>query len=137
MNFFETQDFFKEMYPNKLVTFTFDDNCVRQLECIMTEGLPNIHHHIEYNKVKVSVEDMPARYVPIQPHRMITTWSEYKKLITSKNEVNVHPDKLKLFKEAKNDPKRQLEYKFMIDEFQAHSGMAKEVIEKKFINTNL
>jgi hypothetical protein len=70
MNFFQTQDFFKKMYPNTLITFEFDIKCIRTMEIIHTDGKANPVHHLEYNKVKVSVPGKEPMYVDIQPHRM-------------------------------------------------------------------
>ncbi len=84
MNFFEAQDMFKKMYPGKEIKFEFDEKCHRFHELIYTDGVPNPVHHIESNKVKVSVEGMQPIYSPIQPHRECVTWEHMKKLINSK-----------------------------------------------------
>lgn len=131
MNFFETKEFFKKMFPNKLVTLTFDENCIRQMECIMTEGLPNMMHHVEYRQVKVSVEGMPDQYVSIQPHRETMNWSAYKKMIESKNEVYIHPDQIKELKEMNSTPDRQSEYDNVVKELVIYSGMTREQIQTK------
>lgn len=84
MNFYETQDMFKQIYPGKQISFEFDDKCCRVHEIIYTDGLPNEAHHIENNKVKVTIEGMDSIYVPILPHRQVCTWSHMKNLIASK-----------------------------------------------------
>lgn len=78
MDFQEAKETFSNMFTDKSVTYTFDDNCIRQIELIMEDGFPNIVHHVEYNKVKISVEGLPDKYVPIQSYRMTITNSEYK-----------------------------------------------------------
>jgi hypothetical protein len=79
MNFYEAQDFFKQMHPDKLVTFEFDRKCIRQIEAVHTDGEIHDINHIEYRQVKVTPQDMPSVYVPIQPHRMCITADELKK----------------------------------------------------------
>lgn len=74
MNLYEAQDFFKKMYPDKLVIFEFDKNCIKQLEIIHTDGGANPIHHVEYEKVKVSTDGVQPQYVPIAPHRMCMEW---------------------------------------------------------------
>lgn len=83
MNLYEAQDFFKKMYPDKLVTFEFDKKCIRTFEIVHTDGKPNPYHHIEYNQVKVTPQDAESIYVPIAPHRMSCSWDESKKHINS------------------------------------------------------
>ena len=131
MNIYEAKEFFKKMHPNNLVTFSFDDTCIRHLECVMTEGLPNIVHHVEYNKLKASVQGGSDFYIPIQSHRENISWVDYQKVINAKNEVHIHPDAIKSFKETKNDPEKSREYESMISQFQTLSGMTREAIESK------
>ncbi len=71
MNYFEAQETFKKMYPDKNIAFDFDDNCVRIIECIYTDGELHYTNHIQYEKLKVSVDGMNPIYVPIQSHRML------------------------------------------------------------------
>ena len=78
MNFFEAQDFFKKMYPEILVSFEFDEKCMRTMEIIHTDGQVNPVHHIEYNKVKVTPLGSDSIYVPIAPHRMNVEWEQAK-----------------------------------------------------------
>jgi hypothetical protein len=84
MNFFQVQDLFKQLHPGKKVSFEFDEKCHRQHEIIYTDGIPNPMHHIENNKVKVSVEGLAPIYVDIIPHRECCTWDQMKKMILSK-----------------------------------------------------
>ena len=84
MNFNELKEFFKKLYPDKLVSFEFDGRCHRVHEIIYTDGIPNPVQHIECNQVKVTPHGMPSQYVPIHPHRMNCTWNEMKKLIMAK-----------------------------------------------------
>ena len=83
MDFFQAQDFFKQMHPGKNISYDFDVNCIRQLEIIHTEGSPNPIHHLQYEKLKVTVAGMPPVYVPIAPHRACIEWKEVKKHINS------------------------------------------------------
>lgn len=84
MNLYEAQEIFKQMHPGKEVTFEFDEKCHRTHELIYTDGVPNAVHHIENNKVKVTVEGSEAIYVPIMPHRECATWEYMQKMIMSK-----------------------------------------------------
>jgi len=69
MNFFQAQTFFKRMYPNKEIQFEFDEKCLGRVELEYTDGELNPIHHVENNKLKVTVFDMDAIYVDIAPHR--------------------------------------------------------------------
>lgn len=131
MDIVETQKMFKELYPDHLVKFEFDEKGIRKCECIMTDGLPNLHHHLEFDKVRVTIDGVLDKYVPITTHRITTTWAEYKKIILSKNEVFIHSDQIKELSEAKNNPDRLKEYETMINELSQYSGMTKEDIEVK------
>ncbi len=84
MNFYEAQDFFKKMYADKEVKFEFDDKCHRTHEVIYTDGVPNEAHHIENDKVKVTVEGMDPVYVPIAAHRECCTWDYMQNLLKEK-----------------------------------------------------
>lgn len=129
MNLYEAKKFFNNMYPNKLVNFDFDENCYRVCECIMTDGLPNIMHHVECNKVKVTVDGMDVVYVPIKPHRFNIPWSQYKNYINSKNEVYAHPEDVNnLSNMKKNNPSS---YEIALKEYMDLSGMSKDKIESK------
>jgi hypothetical protein len=81
MNFFEAQDFFKGMYPDKKIDYQFDDSCIRFIEMVMTDGKPNPVHHVEYQKIKVTVEGMEPKYVPIASHRMNINWDDLKQFV--------------------------------------------------------
>jgi len=69
MNFFEAQDFFKQMYPGKSIQYEFDKKCCRACEITYTDGIENPIHHVENNKVKITVEGMDSIYIPIELHR--------------------------------------------------------------------
>lgn len=73
MNVYEAQDHVKQMYPDKLVILEFDEACLRLIEVIHTEGKPHSVHHVEYDRVKVSVDGITPFYMSIQPHRMCCT----------------------------------------------------------------
>jgi hypothetical protein len=94
MNFYEAQDFFKKMYPDKKIDFSFDDNCLRQIEIVHTNGKPHTTHHLEYQNVKVDVEGQPSVYVPIAPHRMCCHWADLKKILLTQNDVYLNPDEI-------------------------------------------
>jgi hypothetical protein len=86
MNFFEAQDFFKQMYPGKEMKFSFDQKCHRFYEIVITDGKPNPIHHVENNKVKVEVSGMDPIYVPIQPHREVYNHADMMNLIIRLNQ---------------------------------------------------
>ncbi len=94
MNFFEAQDFFKKLYPEKKIDFSFDDNCLHQVEIIYTNGKPHTTHHLEYHKVKMCIEGQDSVYLPISPHRMCCYWGDFKKLIQNQNNVYLNPDEI-------------------------------------------
>ena len=84
MDFFQVQDVFKQMHPGKNISFEFDEKCHRVHELVYTDGVPNPVHHIENNKVKVTVEGNDPIYVSILPHRECATWDHMKSLINKK-----------------------------------------------------
>lgn len=81
MNFFEAQEFFKKIYPDRLLTFEFDGKCIHQIEAIHADGEMREVNHIEYRYVKVTPQGLQSIYVPIQPHRMLISADELKKHI--------------------------------------------------------
>lgn len=95
MDFFQAQDFFKQMYPNKQITFQFDESCHRFHEIVYTDGSPNLIHHVENHKVKVTVEGMDPVYVPILPHRENFGWAKIKEMVNAKTDVCIHDDILR------------------------------------------
>lgn len=124
MNFYECQEFFKQMYPDKKITFEFDEKCHRQIEIICTDGNPNMVHHIECNKVKVTVFGMAPIYVPIQPHRYNTSWVILKEMVNKKNDVFIHERDIEALQKEEDKEgvlKRLIEY----------TGLTKEQILKK------
>lgn len=84
MDFIQAQEFFKNMFPGKNIKYEFDEKCHRFHELIYTDGIPNEVHHIENDKVKITVEGMDSQYVPIKPHRECCSWELMKKMINSK-----------------------------------------------------
>jgi hypothetical protein len=126
MNFFEAQEFFKKMYPDKLVTFDFDDTCIRQIECIYTDGQLHPMNHVEYNRVKATPLGMASTYIPIAPHRAIVTAATVKAKIP-KDDVHMHPDTAKAFNDLKGKP----DYDVKMQEHMAITGMTKAQIESK------
>lgn len=84
MNIFEVQDLFRNMYPEKKVSFEFDEKCHRYHELVYTDGKPNPVHHVDNNKVKVTVEGMEPKYVDIDSHRENYTWDAMKDLLKKK-----------------------------------------------------
>jgi hypothetical protein len=130
MDFFEAQAFFQQLYPDRLVTFSFDDRCHRIHEVIFTEGLPNMHHHVECDHVKVDIADMPTQYVKIKPHRFNVGWANMKACL-AKNDVYLHPEQLEYLRGLKEDADKKAEYDGALVELQALSGMSKAAIEAK------
>lgn len=126
MNYYEVQDFFKKLYPNEVVRFEFDEKCHRFLEIVHTDGLPNLMHHCECDKVKVNVGWMDPMYVSILPHRMNLSWADVKNLITGKNDVWIHPDDIKNLKSLKEQ-----DYEDKISELESLSGLERSIIERK------
>jgi hypothetical protein len=132
MDFFELQEFFKSMYPGKLVTYEFDQNCYYSIEVIMTEGLPNVMHHLECRRVKVKVDGVEDKYVPLsKPHRMGCPWSDLKSIISKKTEVWISHEDLKELKAMKSDPNRQKEFDLACKNFEKLSEMNKEWVISK------
>jgi len=86
VDFIQLQEFFKSMHPGKNITYEFDEKCHRFHELVYTDGVPNKVHHVENNKVKVTIEGQSPVYVPIMPHRENYTWDALKKIINKKTD---------------------------------------------------
>lgn len=84
MDFFEAQDFMKKMYPDKAITFEFDEKCQRLHELVYTDGIPNEIHHIQCEQIKATVDGMEPFYIPIKPHRLSVSWDFMKSMLSSK-----------------------------------------------------
>jgi hypothetical protein len=84
MDFLQAQEFLAKAYPDKKIIYEFDEKCHRFHELVYTDGVPNPVHHVENNRVKVTVEGLEPMYVPIAPHRECYTWEAIKALILSK-----------------------------------------------------
>jgi hypothetical protein len=84
MNFFKLKEFFKQLHPGKQIFYEFDEKCHRTHELIYTDGIPNEMHHIENNRVKVTVDGQDPIYMDIIPHRECVTWEYMKTLINNK-----------------------------------------------------
>lgn len=84
MNFFQLQDFLNKLHPEKNISFEFDEKCHRIYELVYTDGQPNPVHHIENDRVKVTIEGQKPTYMQIQPHRQCATWEHMKSLINLK-----------------------------------------------------
>ena len=129
MDFFQAQDFFKQMYPEKKMNFEFDDTCHRILEVIYTNGNPNMIHHVECNKVKVNIDGMEPIYCPIQPHRFNTSWAAAKRYLNEKSDVHVEDSDLKNLAALKENDKPGYECKFK--EMCEYTGLSETDVERK------
>jgi hypothetical protein len=131
MNYYEAQEFFKSIYPGKQISFDFDAKCYGSLEIVHTDGSPNILHHIESNKVLVSVEGMDPFYTPIVPHRTLVTWQAVKGFINSHTDVSIPPANLETLANLRKnaDPN----YLVCLNEYVVMSGMTTEQIDNKVV----
>ena len=94
MDYFELQEFMQAANPGKKIFYEFDENCHRIIEIVLTEGKPNLAHHVESRRVKVTVAGSDPVYVPITPHREIYSWVDIKKMIIAKNDVHVNQSEI-------------------------------------------
>jgi hypothetical protein len=124
MDFIQAQELFSNLYPGKKITYEFDEKCNRQHECVYTEGLPNAFHHIENDKVKVTVENENPVYVPITSHRETIGWEQMKQRINSKKDVYIHPQYLKQIKDQDVENAKHL-----ISELSKFTGLTVQDIE--------
>lgn len=129
MNFFEVQDLFKSMHPGKNITFEFDEKCHRFHELVYTDGVPNVIHHVENHKVKVTIEGMDSIYVPISPHRENCSWSNIKDIVNSKQDVFIHNEQIKALNDLKNNSEH--EYKKAISQLCEMTGLSEDKLTKK------
>lgn len=132
MNFFEAQDFFKKMYPDKQINYEFDDQCHRLHEISYTNGLPHPIHHIECNKVKVTVEGLPSQYVPIQPHRYTVSWSDLKNYINTKDDVFLNEQIINQLKDLKQN--NEASFDQSLNELSQITNLEKEALLEKVSN---
>lgn len=152
MDFFEAQEFFKKMYPDKLIRYDFDESCHRLSELVFTEGLPNLVHHLECRQVKVTVDGQDPFYAPIKPHRIGCSWAEIKNMLLSKEDVFIDKEELNALADlqdqlnvqipdnAREEDKMvasaekvaiQRDYDNIIIQIVELSGLSKEKIEEK------
>lgn len=117
------------MYPGKEIKYEFDAQCYRNKQLVFTDGKPNCVHHLECNKVKVTVEGMEPKYVPIQSHRFNLGWANIKKLISEYNDVHIHENDLKQLKELKESDINL--YNSKLEEVSQISGLSRDKIEEK------
>ncbi len=83
MNLYQVENYFKDIYKGKNVFLDFDMNCVRQMEIVYSDGKPHESHHLEYQKVRVTVDGTEPVYVSIAPHRIGIEWKNVKEYISS------------------------------------------------------
>lgn len=131
MNFFECQEFFKNLYPEKLITFEFDENCYRFVECVVTRGLPNIMHHVECQNVKVSIDGMPDQYIPIAPHRLACSWKDLKKFISGKEDVWIDDSEIESLRQLKDEPDREKDFEDQMNLYERLTDLPKEALIRK------
>ena len=128
MDFFEAQDFMKKMYPDKNISFEFDDNCHRTVEIVYTDGKPHMINHVECCKVKAVIEGMDPIYIPIAPHRFNTTWMGAKQYFNNAKDVFIHPEELKALSDSKDYPET---YGIKLKDLSTYTGLSQDVIESK------
>lgn len=93
MDFFEAQDFFKNMYQGKNVQFIFDMDCLREMSYIVTDGKCNEYCHCRYDKVKVLVDGEQNHIVPIGNHRATLKANDMKPEL-NKMDLHMQPAQL-------------------------------------------
>lgn len=81
MDYYSAKELFDSMNPDKIVTYDFDNFCIKSLNFDFTNGLPNENSFCEFSKVRVTVEDGVPFYVPISSHREINTLEFHKNLL--------------------------------------------------------
>jgi len=127
MDFYSAQQFFANLFPGKKISYHFDKLCLRQLECVFTDGMPNVYHHVEFNKVKVDVEGMASQYIPIDSHRANISWASFKDVISEVTNVNVTENFLSAFA-SDSTPDEKVAARA---ELQALTGLSDKIINEK------
>ncbi len=128
MNYYEAQDAFKKMYPDRLVSFEFDGKCIRRVECVYTDGDMHMMNHIEYRHVKVTPKGMESIYVAIDPHREIITASTVKQKI-QQDGVYIHPNELDSLKQLREENNPIFDAK--VSDLVLHSGLSAQEIQSR------
>lgn len=123
MDFFQAQDLFKKMFPGKDIKYEFDELCQRQHDIVYTAGQPNLMHHVENDKVKITVDGQTPIYAPITPHRLSVPWSTMKSLIDLKKDVFIDDDTLKAVAQDTTGT--------AITNVCQYSGLSADVVNKK------
>ncbi len=81
MNFFEAQEFIKKVNPGKDIKFEFDKQCVRTIEFIFSNGEPHEIPHVQYEKIKITIEKQEPMYIQISPHRVTLSYDQARDLV--------------------------------------------------------
>jgi hypothetical protein len=79
MDIYQVEDLFKKIYKNKKVEISFDPLCVKTIEIGFLNGVPNEVHHLEFDRVKVTVDSAEDNYVDIMPHRDVMSFDDIDK----------------------------------------------------------
>lgn len=128
MDLYELQEMLNTQNPDKKFTLEFDPICQRVIEIVLTDGSPNVVHHVEHNKVKVTIDGMQPYYFPIQPHRVNYTWSAIQSILQGKKDIFIHENDLKELSEM---DKESDDYKNKINMLSDYSTLSFEQIENK------
>lgn len=129
MDFFQAQEFFNSLYPDSKIEFSFDEACHRFHQIVYTDGVPNLVHHIECDKLKVTVAGKDPIYVSITPHRLNCTWAGMKELINKKEDVYLSKNEIEEIKALKDRDSE--EYAKCIKQLSEFAALPVESIEEK------
>lgn len=71
MNIYDLENLFSALYPGKPINYSFDQNCIQQIEIGYALGTVSPSVMVQYNQRAVSVNGDPVVYVSINPHREV------------------------------------------------------------------
>lgn len=126
MNLFEAQEFFNKMHKGKEIKYEFDNMCMRQIEIVHSDSLPHLVNHVEYHKLRVTVEGEEPLYLPIAPHRMGISFAEIKKYVGECIDCYIPPSAIEEYNKASDEEKSTLK-----NEIMNLSGLSEDLLTSK------
>lgn len=123
MNFSQCQEFIGKIFPRKKVKYEFDEKCQGQYHIGFTNGVLNLMHQVECDKVKITLDGHDPIYGPILPYKLSIPWSMVVHLLNSKQDICIEDETLD---QAADDPTGQI-----MKNLSEFSYLSLEVIKKK------
>lgn len=87
MDLFSVKNLFNEMFHSSVIIYEFDKKCIKNIELNFNHIDSEILHiyYVEFNKVKITIDQQEARYVEISSHREVKTLEEITQYLSDLN----------------------------------------------------